>query len=172
MSAIQFFNNDLLLEVGRIAALRGSLRLSLLSAGDALLSTRLGDQGIIRLAMHGREITEICRTLQMLGQVRGAAATAIQTLVEVAREYGPDFELAAAVANGSWTYLGGDELRHYGLFLGEAEQNGDLLPQWREMTVTDLRELAERLNQAHEALRPLSWAMRAASGGQAKPPPN
>src|ERR1043166_5572784 len=114
MSPLQFFKDDLLMEIGRIAALRGSLRLALLSAGDALLSTRLGDQGIARLMMDGRELPEICQALLTLAPVRGVPSEAVQQLAEVTAEFGADFECAAAVANGSWTYLGGEEERHYG----------------------------------------------------------
>jgi hypothetical protein len=155
MSALQFFNDDLLLEVGRIAALWGSLRLSLLSAGDSLLKTRIGDQGIARLMMNGRELPEICQVLRTLAQVRGVALERTQKLEWVAKEYGPDFENAAAIANGSWTYLGGKEEQHYGLFLGEEASDGNLVPQWRHMTVKDLRQLVERLEGASQALRHL-----------------
>ncbi|HXD00361.1 MAG TPA: hypothetical protein VN048_13545 [Verrucomicrobiae bacterium] len=164
MSDLEFFKDDLLLEVGRVAALRGSLRLSLLSAGDAVLSTRLGDQGIARLMMDRRELPEICRALLTLAQVRGVGSEAVRQLAAAATEFGPDFESAAAVANGSWTYLGGVEERHYGLFLGEFVRDGNLEPQWRHMTVQDLRGLVQRLERASETLRPLGWAMRAAGG--------
>lgn len=149
--------------------MRGSLRLSLLSAGDALLSTRLGDQGIARLMMLERELPEICEALLTLAQVRGVAPEAVAQLAQVASEYRTDFESAAAVANGGWTYLGGVEEQHYGLFLGEAARDGSLQPQWRRMTVADLRGLFQRLERASEVLRPLNLAARAAvaqTGGQ------
>lgn len=162
MSAIQYLKDDLLLEVGRIAALRGSLRLSLPSAGDALLSARLGDQGIERLMLDGCELPEICQALVTLARVRGVACEAVQQLAQVATEFGAEFESAAAVANGSWTCLGGDEERDYGLFLGESVRAGVLEPQWRHMTVQDLRASVQRLEQASEILRPLGWVMQAA----------
>jgi hypothetical protein len=162
MSPLQFFKDDLLMEIGRIAALRGSLRLALLSAGDALLSTRLGDQGIARLMMSERDLPEICQALLTLTQVRGVAPEALAQLAQVATEYRADFESAAAVANGSWTYLGGVEEQHYGLFLGEAAREGSLEPQWRHITVADLRHLFQRLESASEALRPFASAARVA----------
>jgi hypothetical protein len=167
MGDLKFFDDDFLLEVGRIAALRGTLRLSLLSAGDALLSTRLGDQGIARLMMDGRELPEIAQALLTVAQVRGVDSDAVQQLADLAREFGSDFQSAAAVANGSWTYLGGEKERHYGLFLGESACDGNLEPQWRHMTVRDLRALVQRLQQASERWRPLGWAIRAA-GGEAR----
>lgn len=155
MSANEFLEDDLLLEIGRVAALRGALRQRLLSTGDALLSTRLGDQGIVRLTMHQREIPEICSALQTLGMVRGVAPEAMHVLDDVVKNYGADVETAQRIATGSWTYLGGDKPRHYGLFLGEAAQDGDLMPQWQEMTVANMRQLVCRLEQAYEKLRVL-----------------
>lgn len=170
MSELQYFKDDLLMEIGRIAALRGSLRFSLLSAGDALLSTRLGDQGIARLMMGERELPHICCALLTLARVRGVASEAVMLLEQVAAEYRSDFESAASVANGSWTYLGGVEEQHYGLFIGETARDGDLEPQWQHVTVADLHRLYQRLECASEALRPCLRAMRnAAVRGQTSP---
>ena len=163
MNSLKYLDNDLLLDIGRIAALRGDLRLSLLSAGDALLTTRLGDQGIARLMMAGRDLPEICQTIKTLAQVRGASSEAVKQLAQIAEEFRDDFESATAIANGSWTYLGGDVEKYYGLFLGEAFRNGDLEPQWRQVTVEDLRRLVVRLEKVSEALRPFYWVMRAAT---------
>ncbi len=164
MNELKFFNDDLLLEIGRIAALRGSLRFWLLSAGDALLSTRLGDQGIARIMWDGRELREICEALQTLAQIRGVTFDEIQQLKYLATEYRSDFESAAAIANGSWTCLGGVEESHYGLFLGESARDGNLVPQWRQMTVEDLRRLVQRLESASDVLRSFIWACRRAKG--------
>jgi hypothetical protein len=164
MSALKFFDDDLLLEIGRIAALRGSIRLSLLSIGDQLLSTRLGDQGIARLLMWEHELPAICEKLLALAQVRGVPAEATQQLSNCAAEFREDFELAAAIANGTWTYLGGDQHRFYGLFLGEAAHAGDLQPRWREITIEELRGITRRLEKASEALHSLTWVAIAAAG--------
>jgi len=153
-------DNDLLLEVGKVAVLRGELRFNLLSAGDAMLSTRLTDQGIARLMMNGCELLEICKAMQILAQARGVAPEAVQQLAHIATEYGDDFDSAGAIANGSWTYLGGVEEKSYGLFLGESARDGDLAPLWQKMTVEDLRKLVKRLEDASRAMQPFIWSAR------------
>ncbi|MDB6019558.1 MAG: hypothetical protein JWR19_4047 [Pedosphaera sp.] len=168
MSDLEYLKKDFLLEIGRIAALRGSLRHLLLSAGDQLLSTRLGDQGIARLMMSKRELPDICQALLTLAQVRGVASDAVQQLAQVATEYRADFESAAAVANGSWTYLGDEKGRHYGLFLEEVARDGDLQPQWQHMTMVDMQRLSQRLKSASETVRPLIWAMIAAADSRGR----
>lgn len=139
------------------------MRFELLSAGDQLLSVRLGDQGIVRAMMQGRELEEICRALLVIAPVRGVPPEAVEQLAKVASDYKSDFENATAIANGSWTYLGGVEQHHYGLFLGEATRGGDLEPQWRHIIVEDLRALVLRLESASEALKPFVWAARTVS---------
>jgi hypothetical protein len=64
------------------------------------------------------------------------------------------------IANGSWTYLGGDDgAEHYGLFMREASQNGNLVPQWRQLMVADLKQFSAKLESAHEIVRAVKRAL-------------
>jgi hypothetical protein len=155
----QFLSDDLLLEVGRIAVLRGSLRFMLLSIADALLSARVGQWGAGRVLLAGRELPEICRALLTVAEVGGIPSETVLTFEQVAEDYRADFEFAAAIANGTWTYLGGKDSRTYGLYEREVVADCELTPQWRPVRIEDLRKLRARLESAAEALRPLPVAM-------------
>jgi len=161
MNALQFFRDDLLLEVGRVAALRGTLRSLVLSQADALFSTRLGDQGVARVLMHGQELPEICQALLVIAPVYGVSADAVQKLAQIVADYRNDFDFAAKVANGTWTLLGG-EVTWYGLYKGETVSGSDLTPNWQQLQVSDLKKLCARLERAFDELRAVGWAIRVA----------
>ncbi|MDB6022009.1 MAG: hypothetical protein JWQ04_1866 [Pedosphaera sp.] len=158
----QFLSDDLLLEVGRIAVRRGSLRFMLLSIADALFSARLGGWGAGRVLLANRELPEICEALVTISEAGGVPSDAVLNLADIAEKYRADFEFAAAIANGIWTYLGGEDDRQYGLYEREVVSDCQLTPQWRRVRIADLRKLRQRLDNAAEALRPLPLAMMSA----------
>jgi len=160
MSAQQHLGDDLLLEIGRIAALRGALRASLLSGIDGLLSTGLHDQGFGRLLSGQKPLSEICSALVVVARVRGVPGEAVDGLAQLEAEYRADFELAAAIANGTWTLLSGSEDPQYGLYLGQSTVQQSLEPQWRKVKVIDLVELRKRLESAAKSIEQLIWVIR------------
>ena len=151
----QFLGDDLLLEIGRIAALRGNLRFLLLTAADALLSARVGGWGAGRVLLAGKELPEICRALHTVAEAAGIASEPLKLLDKIAREHHEDFAFSAAIANGNWTYLGGIDGPLYGLYEREILSNGQLAPEWRPIRIEDLEALRERLEGAAAKLRPL-----------------
>ena len=151
----QFLGDELLLEIGRVAALRGSLRFLLLTAADALLSARVGGWGAGRVLLAGKDLHEICQALHTVAEAAGVASAPLKTLAKIADDHQEDFAFAAAIANGNWTYLGGIDGPLYGLYEHEILSNGQLTPQWRPVRIEDLQALRERLEGAAAKLRPL-----------------
>jgi hypothetical protein len=162
MNAQQHLGDDLLLEIGRIAALRGAVRASLLSGIDALLSTGLHDQGFGRLLAGQKQLSEICSALVVVSRVRNVPEDAVNRLIQLEAERRADFELAAAIADGTWTLLSGNEDPQYGLFRGQSAVRKSLEPQWEKMKVADLVELRKRLEIALESIERLIWGVRGA----------
>src|SRR6516165_1623952 len=156
MSALKHLGDDLLLEDGKIAALRGSIRDSLLMSIGALLSSGLHDQGFGRLLVRHTELQEICDALVTVSRVRGISEATLQQLTETASTYREDFVMASAIANGTWTMLGGHPQPWYGLFEGEVATKGSLEPKWKKIALDDLRRLFDRLNGASENLEKLT----------------
>jgi len=77
-------------------------------------------------------------------------------------EIANDLDLAAQVANGSWTYLGGAGEKHYGLYLGEELAEGGLRPRWHHMMQADIDHLIRSLESAMEVVDRFVWACRTA----------
>ena len=148
--------------IGTVAILLGDLRFKLISAGDALLATRLGDQGIARIFLTGQRVESVCPVLRQLAEVRGVSRDAIDALDHFIAEFTDDCGLAAKVAAGSWTYLGGVDEKHYGLFVGEVAVDGDLQPKWDHLMQADLDQLADRLLRAADGLDGFIWGCRIA----------
>ncbi len=169
MKMLEFFQDEMLLEVGRIAVLRGELEFDLLSAADQLLCSRLGDQGIGRVTLGERDLPGICEALVTLCKIRGIDHPTVQQLSQALTDYLPIFELAIKITNGSWTYLGGSDVRVYGLFMGETVRDGDLQPEWFEITIDGMREVTKKLLAAHEAFRPVILACRFFGSNKPKP---
>lgn len=155
----QFLSEDLMAEVGRIAVLRGSLRFMLLSSADALLNARMGSWGAGRVLLAKRELPEICEALLTISEAGGVQSDAVLALEKIAEDYRADFEFAAHIANGIWTYLGGDDNPTYGLYEREVVADCQLTTQWKPVKIQDLKKLRERLEKAAAALRPLPLAM-------------
>lgn len=151
----RFLGDDLLLEIGRIASIRGNLRFLLLTAADALLSARVGGWGAGRVLLAGKDLPEICRALHTVAEAAGIASEPLKLLDKIARDHNEDFAFAAAIANGNWTYLGGIDGPLYGLYEREILKNGQLAPEWRPVRIEDLEALRERLESAASKLRPL-----------------
>lgn len=158
----ELLGDDFCRAVGCIAALRGDLRFSLISAGDQLLATRLGDQGLARVLVSDPDIKPLCKRLRALAQVRGVPVEAIDALDRFVADYATDCDRASEIANGSWTYLGGVDEKHFGLFAGEKVSDGDLEPQWYHLMQEDLNVLVGRLGQAVKGLEKFVWACRMA----------
>jgi hypothetical protein len=163
MNALEFLTEDFLLEIGRVAALRGDLRSSLLQAGDALLATRLGDQGIVRLTIAAHDLPEVCQAIAALAEIRGVSQQIVQQFHEITQTYREDFQLAGNVANGIWTSIGGIDEPVNGLFTGMVVKNGNLEPSWNYIRLGNLQELRIRLGTALALFEPCISAIRFAA---------
>lgn len=156
----ELLGDDFCRAVGSIAALRGEVRFTLLSAGDQLLATRLGDQGLARLLIHEQDIKRLCEGLRTLAEARSAPAEALDALDRFVSDFAADCDRASEVATGSWTFLGGFDEKHFGLFAGQKAMNGDLHPQWNHLVQGDLNNLVARLEQAVKSLEKFVWGCR------------
>jgi hypothetical protein len=166
MGALQNLNEDLVREIGKIAAARGSLRQSFLVSIGALLCLGMRDQGIGMVLAKDSDLSELCGALITLAQVRQIPVEAVRTLSAIQLHYNADFEMAAAVANGMWTMLGGGQEPWYGLFEGEVAIRGCLEPRWKKIKVADLRKLFEQLNSASQELERVTWVIQGIRPGR------
>jgi hypothetical protein len=149
---LEYFHDDLLLEIGKIALLRANINFQLLGLADHLLTTRLGDQGIAKLLNDSNDTLAIGKKLLALGQVRKVTLHAISVLEKALAEFAGDFHMAAQVATSAWTFLGGSKERWYGNFKGQSIKNADLAPLWEDFTVAKLQALRGRLIAAEQQI--------------------
>jgi hypothetical protein len=156
MNTPSTFDDAFLLEIGRIAVAKGSLKLALLAAGDSLFATRPGDKGMVQVMMGTHQLPELCYALLTMARTRATSPDGISKLQEIASEHRDDFVFAAAVVDGSWKPLGSAGPADYGLWQGTVLRNGNLEPQWRGLILGDLQKLRERLEYASQAVLEVS----------------
>jgi hypothetical protein len=148
---LQFFGDDLIAEVGRIAVLRGWLRSTLTGMISTLLCNERPVPGVASAMFKDRGIPDLLSVLITTASARGVPTSAIDNLKRISVGYHEDFTAAAAIANGAWSLLGGEPAR-YGLSLGQQLEKSGLVAQWRSYTVGDLAGLGNRLIDACKLL--------------------
>jgi hypothetical protein len=173
MNLLDFFPPGAIQDIGRISINAGGVRFAFLSAIDALLYTRLGDQGIGRLSLRDQPFERICTALHRIAAVRGLPASALSEIEAFRSKYTDAMSDAFRACNGMWTYLGGSGSETMlGLFRDEIVRDSDLFPDWRILSATNIHELAVTMEAAKTAASAILRLVqfRSPKGSEGRPP--
>ena len=147
---LNYFPNEILCEIGRIAILAGSVKYALLSGVGTLLSTHRCDQGIGSLFLRDAEFERLCISFQRLAAVRNVPDSMFNSITSFTNRYAEPMSDAEKLTNGMWTYLGGDDasLKHFGLFRDTVLDGHSLIPDWRIIVLPEIVNITNMLISA------------------------